>query len=215
MVQAGSGAAARWWAPRHTRTATPEGQIDRVFDIYAREFDIDMRHAPPISQPDMRRPWTWTTCATAHTNGYGYGGRVAIGHVTKLSALAAGAVAGSRPVGWLQAGVAVTVLPATDLYLMGRHQEHSIMRGVTAGPPATLDEGVNCSLGTTNNVLNPFTPFGRLLPGPHGQPGYANICQVRRPPKTMDTNWWARLMAPKFPRRARPDAAARLRARKP
>jgi cytosine deaminase len=58
------------------------------------------------------------------------------------------------------AGVAVTVLPSTDLFLM--HRDHtedlSVPRGVT---PLHLmaAEGVTCSL-STNNVLNPFTPFG-------------------------------------------------------
>jgi hypothetical protein len=55
-------------------------------------------------------------------------------------------------------GVAVTVLPATDLYLMGRAQRHNVIRGVLAAHEL-LRFGVNCSL-STNNVLNPFTPFG-------------------------------------------------------
>ena len=73
------------------------------------------------------------------------------------------------------AGVALTVLPSTDLYLMGRHMEHSVMRGVTAGHKL-LHAGVNCSL-STNNVLNPFTPFGdcSLIRMANL---YANICQV-------------------------------------
>ena len=56
------------------------------------------------------------------------------------------------------AGVAVTVLPATDLFLTGRDHDHNVPRGVT---PAhrLLAHGVTCSLAT-NNVLNPFTPFG-------------------------------------------------------
>jgi cytosine deaminase len=41
---------------------------------------------------------------------------------------------------------------------MGRHMDRSVMRGVTAAH-RMLDHGVNCSL-STNNVLNPFTPFG-------------------------------------------------------
>jgi cytosine deaminase len=56
------------------------------------------------------------------------------------------------------AGVALTALPSTDLYLMGRPHQLNVPRGVT---PAhrLLRHGVNCSLAT-NNVLNPFTPFG-------------------------------------------------------
>ncbi len=55
-------------------------------------------------------------------------------------------------------GIAVTVLPATDLFLLGRDYPHSAPRGVT--PAHRLAErGVTCSVAT-NNVLNPFTPFG-------------------------------------------------------
>jgi cytosine deaminase len=55
-------------------------------------------------------------------------------------------------------GVAVTVLPATDLYLMGRDQDHNVRRGV-ADANFLVERGVNCSL-STNNVLNPATPYG-------------------------------------------------------
>jgi cytosine/creatinine deaminase len=86
-----------------------------------------------------------------------YHGRVAIGHATKLSALppprlqmAAGRLAKS--------GVAVTVLPATDLYLMGRDATHNSPRGLTTAH-RLVEHGVVCSVAT-NNVQNPFTPFG-------------------------------------------------------
>jgi cytosine deaminase len=55
-------------------------------------------------------------------------------------------------------GIAVTVLPATDLFLMGRDQDHSVRRGV-ADAHVLSAHGVNCSL-STNNVLNPATPYG-------------------------------------------------------
>jgi cytosine deaminase len=76
------------------------------------------------------------------------------------------------------AGVAVTVLPATDLFLMGRGAEHSVPRGV-APAHRLLARGVTCSLAT-NNVLNPFTPFGdcSLLRMANL---YANIAQLGRP----------------------------------
>src|SRR5262249_3870839 len=51
-----------------------------------------------------------------------------------------------------------TVLPATDLFLMGRDQDHSIRRGV-ADANLLMEHGVNCSL-SSNNVLNPATPYG-------------------------------------------------------
>jgi cytosine deaminase len=56
------------------------------------------------------------------------------------------------------AGIAVTVLPATDLFLMGRDQDHNIRRGV-ADANLLLEHGVNCSL-SSNNILNPATPYG-------------------------------------------------------
>jgi cytosine deaminase len=75
------------------------------------------------------------------------------------------------------AGVALTVLPSTDLYLMGRHhtRDHNITRGVVPAHKL-IHHGVNCSL-SSNNVLNPFTPFGdcSLLRMANL---YANICQV-------------------------------------
>jgi len=108
------------------------------------------------------------------TDTYRYGGRVAIGHVTKLSAAPAERFEGAAK-RLADAGVALTVLPATDLYLMGRHMHHNVMRGVTPAHKL-LHAGVNCAL-STNNVLNPFTPFGdcSLIRMANL---YANICQV-------------------------------------
>ena len=169
----------------------PKGQIDRVFEI-ARGLDIDidmhLDFGPDAEALDMDY-----VCDL--TERYGYGGRVAIGHVTKLSALPPERFR-EQARRLAAAGVAVTVLPATDLYLMGRHQEHSVMRGVT---PAhrLVDAGVNCSL-STNNVLNPFTPFGDCSLVRMANL-YANICQVeeRRAIEEcyeMVTNRAARLM---------------------
>jgi cytosine/creatinine deaminase len=71
----------------------------------------------------------------------------------------------------------MTVLPSTDLYLMGRHHthDHNATRGVVPAHKL-LRHGVNCSL-SSNNVLNPFTPFGdcSLIRMANL---YANICQV-------------------------------------
>ena len=148
----------------------PHGQIDRVFEI-ARGFDIDidmhLDFGPDADLLDMDY-----VCDL--TEQFGYGGRVAIGHVTKLSALPAERL-WEKAQRLANAGVAVTVLPATDLYLMGRHQEHSMMRGV-APVHRLLQEGVNCSL-STNNVLNPFTPFGDCSLARMANL-YANICHV-------------------------------------
>src|SRR5262249_28137791 len=73
------------------------------------------------------------------------------------------------------AGVTLTVLPSTVLFLMGRGERNRGARGVT---PAhrLLQHGVNCSLAT-NNVLNPFTPFGDCSLVRMANL-YANVCQA-------------------------------------
>ena len=131
----------------------PHGQIDRVFRI-AREFDadIDMHLDLGNSADHMDIDYV---CEL--TEKFGYGGRVAVGHVTKLTFLLPDQL--ERHARQLaSAGVAVTALPSTDLYLMGRDRDHDHTRGVVR-VHELLRHGVNCSL-STNNVLNPFTPFG-------------------------------------------------------
>jgi cytosine deaminase len=131
----------------------PHGQIVRIFEI-ARRFDLDIDFHLDFdldaSHMDLEE-------VCRQTQALRYGGRVAVGHVTKLSALPPDRLAAmARRLA--DAGVAVTVLPATDLFLMGRTHDHNVPRGVT---PAhrLVEHGVTCSLAT-NNVLNPFTPFG-------------------------------------------------------
>jgi cytosine deaminase len=150
--------------------SNPHGQIDRIFEI-AREFDIDIDMHLDFG-PDPDDLDLLYVCEL--TEKFKYGGRVAIGHVTKLSA-APPQLFDQAAKRMTDAGVALTVLPSTDLHLMGRHMEHSVMRGVTA-THKLLHHGVNCSL-STNNVLNPFTPFGdcSLIRIANL---YANICQV-------------------------------------
>jgi cytosine/creatinine deaminase len=150
--------------------SSPHGQIDRIFEM-AREFDIDIdMHLDFAPSPDDLDLLYVCEQAEKHK----YGGRVAIGHVTKLSA-APPALLEKCARRMADAGVALTVLPSTDLYLMGRHQDHSVMRGVAASH-RLLHHGVNCSL-STNNVLNPFTPFGDCSLVRMANL-YANICQV-------------------------------------
>jgi len=148
----------------------PRAQIDRVFEI-AREFDVDIdMHLDLGDSPDQMD----VEYVCDLTERYRYGGRVAIGHVTKLSMIPPERF---EPIAkrLADAGVAVTVLPATDLYLMGRGQRHSVIRGVLPAHQLTR-RGVNCSL-STNNVLNPFTPFGDCSLVRIANL-YANICHV-------------------------------------
>jgi len=131
----------------------PHGQIDRVFEI-AREFDADIDMHLDFGTDASGLDLDYVCELTER---FGRGGRVAIGHVTKLAYVDPERLA--EIAGRLRdAGVALTVLPSTDLFLMGRDRDHAQTRGVTHAH-TLLHHGVNCSL-STNNVLNPFTPFG-------------------------------------------------------
>jgi cytosine deaminase len=102
------------------------------------------------------------------------GGRVAVGHGCKYASLPPADLTALAAV-MADAGVAVTVLPATDLFMMGRDQDHDIRRGV-ADANTLVELGVNCSI-SSNNILNPFTPLGdgNLIRIANLQ---ANVCQV-------------------------------------
>lgn len=107
----------------------------------------------------------------------GYGGRVSIGHVTNLSAMAPDDVARIAQT-LASAQIAVTVLPATDLFLNGRGADRLVPRGV-APAHRLAAEGVVTSIAS-NNILNPFTPFGdaSLIRMANL---YANVLQLGRP----------------------------------
>ena len=145
------GARAIGGAPRYD--TDPGGQIRRIFDL-AREYDVDIDiHLDVGNTPEAMN--IHLVCEL--TEQYRRGGRVVVGHMAKLSAMPPHQVAIlARRLA--DVGVAVTVLPATDLYLMGRDQDHNVRRGV-ADANFLVERGVNCSL-STNNVLNPATPYG-------------------------------------------------------
>jgi cytosine/creatinine deaminase len=151
----------------------PRGQIDRIFAI-ARDFDaeIDMHLDLAETTQGMQIEYV-----CRKTEEFGWGGRVAVGHATQMSLLPPdrfGAIASKMA----SAGVAVTILPSTDLHLMGRSHDHAVPRGVVPAEPLR-QAGVTCSI-STNNVLNPFTPYGdgSLIRMANL---YANVCHVSRP----------------------------------
>jgi cytosine deaminase len=147
--------------------------IGTIFEL-ARRFDVDIDLHLDFSL-DPAHLDVEEVCR--RTIAHGWGGRVTIGHVTKLSSLPPARLdiiadlLGS-------AGVALTVLPSTDLFLMGRDRDHDVPRGVTPAHKL-LAHGVVCSL-STNNVLNPFTPYGdcSLIRIANL---YANIVQIGTP----------------------------------
>lgn len=87
----------------------------------------------------------------------GYEGRVSVGHLTSLGALAKEKL---QPIIELisRAQVSVMSLPATDLHLGGRNDEFNVRRAVTP-VRALRDAGVNVCLAS-NNIRNAFTPYG-------------------------------------------------------
>jgi cytosine/creatinine deaminase len=129
------------------------GQIRRIFEL-GREYgvDIDM-HLDSGNSPEAMD--IHLVCDL--TEQYGLGGHVAVGHMSKMSAMPLDAFE-KQARRLADVGVAVTVLPATDLFMMGRNQEFNVRRGVVDAN-FLVEHGVNCSI-STNNVLNPFTPYG-------------------------------------------------------
>jgi cytosine deaminase len=145
------GAPVRGAAPRYD--SDPAGQIDRIFAL-AREYDVDLDlHLDVGDSPahmDVYR-------VLDLTEQYQRGGRVVVGHMAKLSLLPPGDLAAlTRRL--RDAGIAITVLPATDLYLMGRDRDHAVVRGV-ADANFLSANGLTCSL-SSNNILNAATPYG-------------------------------------------------------
>lgn len=131
----------------------PRRHVDIVFDLAA-EFGVDADfHADFFDEPQHLH----ARYIAAETVRRGWQGRVALGHMSEMAALPpdeqdalARELAG--------AGVAVIVLPATDLYLMGRKDVRSPRRGL-APVKRLLAAGVTVA-AATNNVQNAFTPVG-------------------------------------------------------
>ena len=127
--------------------------IEVVFDLAVRfgvdaDFHVDFADEP--ERLHVRR-----ICEEAERRGWQ--GRVAVGHMSEVAALAAGdqdEIAARLA----QCGVGVIVLPATDLYLMGRRDERNVRRGLA--PVKRLLAARVPVAAATNNVRNAFTPVG-------------------------------------------------------
>ena len=158
----------------------PAAQIRRVFEL-ARRYDLDIdMHLDSGGTAEHLDLLLVCDLAERH----GWQGRVAIGHATKLSVMPPARL--EEIAGRLRnAGVAVTVLPSTDLFLGGRDQEWGVRRNV-ADANALSRLGVLCSI-SSNNILNPFTPMGdgQLI-------RQANLCAniaQRASPEELDAVW--------------------------
>ncbi|HSB71189.1 MAG TPA: amidohydrolase family protein [Candidatus Methylomirabilis sp.] len=128
-------------------------QIDIVFRL-AREFGVDADfHTDFFDEAEHLH----VRYIAEQTVRHGWQGRVAVGHLTELAALPP---EGQDPIiaSLREAGIAVIVLPATDLYLMGRRDLKNVRRGLA--PVKRLLAGGVTVAAATNNVRNAFTPVG-------------------------------------------------------
>ena len=162
-----------------TYDSDSSAQVRRIFEL-AREFDVDIdMHVD--SGSSAQHLDTRLVCEL--TEQYGWGGRVACGHLTKLSVMPLPELdeMAKRMAG---AGVALTVLPSTDLYLGGRERDHRVERSV-ADANRLHRLGVLCSI-SSNNILNAFTPLGdgQLIRQANL---YANVIQHAMPDDLQDT----------------------------
>ena len=164
-----------------TYDSDSSAQIRRIFEL-AREFDVDIdMHVDSGSSADHLD----TRLVCDLTEQYGWGGRVACGHLTKLSVMPLPEL-DAMAKRMADAGVALTVLPATDLYLGGRERDHRVERSM-ADANRLHRLGVTCSI-SSNNILNAFTPMGdgQLIRMANL---YANVVQHAMPGDLRDT--WA------------------------
>ncbi|MBV9153468.1 MAG: amidohydrolase family protein [Alphaproteobacteria bacterium] len=163
-------------APRYD--SDPTAQIDRIFEL-AREYDVDLDLYLDVgdnpAHMDVYR-------VLELTEQYKRGGRVVVGHMAKLSLLPPSELAALAR-RFRDVGIAVTVLPATDLYLMGRDRDHAVVRGVADANFLTAN-GLTCSL-SSNNILNAATPYGdcSLIRIANLQ---ANVLQIAAPAELRD-----------------------------
>jgi len=148
----------------------PEKHIDLIFDLaqefnvhvdFHLDFDLDPNNSdiPKIAKETIKR---------------NYQGKVSIGHVTKLAAMET--ERREEMISMLKkADIALTVLPATDIFLNGRDHKPLIPRGMVNANELSK-AGVLTTI-SSNNILNAFTPFGdaSLLRMANM---YANIAQL-------------------------------------
>lgn len=137
----------------HYTDPDPDRHVELIFDL-AEEFDVDVDFHLDF---DLEPSQSGIPKIAAETRRRGYQGRVVVGHINKLSALPAAQRTELAQL-LLEADIALTVLPATDLLLMGHGQDYLVPRGVV-----NANELRALGLRTTiasNNILNAFTPYG-------------------------------------------------------
>ncbi len=160
----------------------PEQQVRTLFSL-ATQYDVDLDfHLDfDLDSSTMTLPYVMEM-----TREFGYQGRVTVGHVTKLSAVKPAELQ-ELAQEMAQAGVRLTALPSTDLFLNGREFDHLVPRGVAPLLPLSK-QGVCCSI-STNNVENPFTPYGDASQVRQANL-YANVAQLATPAELSQCFEW-------------------------
>lgn len=131
----------------------PDKHIEMIFDL-AQEFDVDVDFHLDF---DLDPNDSSIPKIVEETKKRDYQNRVSIGHVTKLAAMSKAQLTEmAQLLG--DAGVTLTVLPATDIFLNGRDHEPLIPRGMVNANELS-EHGVNTTI-SSNNILNAFTPYG-------------------------------------------------------
>ncbi|WP_432853324.1 amidohydrolase family protein [Amycolatopsis sp. CA-161197] len=131
----------------------PLGQLDWIFER-ARHFGVPIDLHLDLAETADGMLLEEVCRRTVQ---HGMQGRVTVGHVTQLSFVTPQRFAELTALA-VDADLAFTVLPATDLFLMGRALGHAKPRGVL-DVKSLIGNGLRCSVAT-NNVLNAFTPYG-------------------------------------------------------
>jgi cytosine deaminase len=131
--------------------ADPARHLDHVFALAE-------RHGAPVDlhldfSDDVGR--SLLALVVERTRAHAMHGRVTIGHVTTLAAMPPDLQARALDA-LAAAGIALVVLPATDLYLAGQGEPGT--RSLAPWERA-LDAGVLVAIAN-NNIENPFAPFG-------------------------------------------------------
>ncbi|SOC36133.1 cytosine deaminase [Rhizobium subbaraonis] len=131
----------------------PQLHMKKLFAMaVAHDVDLDFH-----LDFDLDPSWSHLSDICNLTEWAGWQNRVTVGHATKLAAMDGETL--TRQIARLaEAGVAVTALPSTDLYLNGREAAFRAPRGI-APIHLLAERGVTVSVAS-NNILNPFTPYG-------------------------------------------------------
>lgn len=130
--------------------------VDIVFTL-AEEFGVPVDIHADFADDDSDPRFGLAGYIAGKTKRAGMAGRVTLGHMTSLAGIPQDRRK-SVIAELADAGVAVVVLPATDMHLGGRGDAVNVRRGV-APVRELLDGGVRTGL-SSNNVRNGFTPFG-------------------------------------------------------